>query len=119
MLARTVDARATKDIDLLCNERSLERALEDLKRLAFVDLGDYMRFTLVSADPIKAEDEYRSGLRVVFQPTLGSKSLQPIAIDLVVDEVPLESAELITPADRIEVEGLPVCDYLVYPVESA
>ena len=119
MLARTVDARATKDIDLLCKERSLERALEELERLASADLGDHMRFTLASADPIKVEDEYRSGLRVVFQPTLGPKSLQPISIDLVVDEVPLERAELVAPADRIDVEGLQVCDYLVYPVESA
>lgn len=119
MLARTVDARATKDIDLLCKERSLERALEELERLASADLGDHMRFTLASADPIKVEDEYRSGLRAVFQPTLGPKSLQPISIDLVVDEVPLERAELVAPADRIDVEGLQVCDYLVYPVESA
>ena len=51
MLARTVDARATKDIDLLCKERSLERALEELERLASADLGDHMRFTLASADP--------------------------------------------------------------------
>lgn len=119
MLARTVDARATKDIDLLCKERSLERALEELERLASADLGDHMRFTLASADPIKVEDEYRSGLRVVFQPTLGPKSLQPIPIDLVVDEVPLERAEFVAPADRIDIEGLQVCDYLVYPVESA
>ena len=119
MLARTVDARATKDIDLLCKERSLERALEELERLASADLGDHMRFTLASADPIKVEDEYRSGLRVVFQPTLGPKSLQPIPIDLVVDEVPLERAELVAPADRVDVEGLQICDYLVYPVENA
>jgi hypothetical protein len=119
MLARTVDARATKDIDLLCKEQSLDRALEELDRLASADLGDHMRFTLASADPIKVEDEYRSGLRVVFQPALGPKSLQPISIDLVVDEVPLERAELVAPADRIEVEGLQVCDYLVYPVEDA
>ena len=119
MLARTVDARATKDIDLLCKERSLERALEELERLASADLGDHMRFTLASADPIKVEDEYRSGLRAVFQPTLGPKSLQPISIDLVVDEVPLERAEFVAPADRIDIEGLQVCDYLVYPVESA
>lgn len=78
-----------------------------------------MQFTLASADPIKVEDEYRSGLRVVFQPALGPKSLQPIPIDLVVDEVPLERAELVAPADRIDVEGLQICDYLVYPVENA
>ena len=65
------------------------------------------------------EDEYRSGLLVVFQPTLGPKSLQPIPIDLVVDEVPLERAELVAPADRVDVEGLQICDYLVYPVENA
>ncbi|MDO4429465.1 MAG: nucleotidyl transferase AbiEii/AbiGii toxin family protein [Atopobiaceae bacterium] len=119
MLARTVDARATKDIDLLYREQSLDRALEKLDRLASADLGDHMRFTLTSADPIKVEDEYRSGLHIVFQPALGPKSLQPISIDLVIDEVPLERAELISPADRIEVEGLQVCDYPVYTVENA
>lgn len=36
-----------------------------------------------------------------------------------VDEVPLEGAERISPADRIEADGLETCDYLVYPVEAA
>lgn len=119
MLARTIDARATKDIDLLYKEQSLEHALKELENLASADLGDHMRFTITSAEAIKADDEYRSGLRVTFQPMLGPKRLQPISIDLVIDEVPLEDAELIAPADRVEIEGLQVCDYLVYPVENA
>ena len=119
MLARTVDARATRDIDLLSKERSLEGALEKLKAVASIDLGDHMRFVFESAREIKAEDEYRSGLNVVFTPWLGPKRMQPISIDLVVDEIPLEEAELITPADRIRVEGVEVFDYLVYPTESA
>lgn len=45
--------------------------------------------------------------------------MQQFSIDLVVDEVLLEEAERVAPADRIEVEGLRTCDYLVYPVESA
>lgn len=119
MLARTVDARATRDIDLLSKEQSLEGALEALKFAASVDLGDFMRFVFESASEIKAEDEYRSGLSVVFTPWLGPKRMQPISIDLVVDEIPLEEAEVVTPADRIQVDGVEVCDYLVYPVESA
>ena len=53
MLARPVDARATKDIDLLYKEQSLEHALSKLEALASTDLDDYMRFMLQSADPIK------------------------------------------------------------------
>lgn len=56
-----------------------------------------MTFTLASASPIKVDDEYRSGLSVTFRPMLGPRLLQPISIDLVVDEVPLEYAESITP----------------------
>ncbi len=74
MLARTVDARATRDIDL------------------------------------------RSGLTVKFVPILGAKRMQGISIDLVVDEVPLEGAEPLAPADRVHVAGLKTCDYLVYPI---
>ena len=78
-----------------------------------------MRFVFESANEIKAEDEYRSGLSVVFTPWLGPKRMQPISIDLVVDEIPLEEAEIVTPVDRIRVEEVEVCDYLIYPVESA
>lgn len=119
MLARTVDARATRDIDLLSTEGSLEDALEELVRLAGTDLGDFVTFEFAGSRPIKAEDEYRSGLSVGFVPMLGAKRMQPVSVDLVVDEVPLEGAERISPADRIEVDGLETCDYLVYPVEAA
>lgn len=78
-----------------------------------------MRFTFEGASEIKTEDEYRSGLSVVFTPWLGPKRMQPISIDLVIDEIPLDEAELVTPADRIPVEGVEAFDYLVYPVENA
>ena len=45
--------------------------------------------------------------------------MQAISIDLVIDEVPLDEAEPVTPADRIPIDGIEVCDYLVYPVENA
>ena len=119
MLARTVDARATRDIDLLSTRASLGDALSDLLALADKDLGDFIRFEYAGSNPIKTEDEYRSGLSVKFVPILGIKKMQGISIDLVVDEVPLDYAERLTPADRIHIAGLMTCDYLVYPVAAA
>jgi hypothetical protein len=119
MLARTADARATRDVDLLYTKESLDDALEELVRLAGTDLGDFVTFEFAGSRPIKARDEYRSGLSVGFVPLIGAKRLQPVSVDLVVDAVPLEGAERISPADRIEVDGLETCDYLVYPVEAA
>ena len=119
VLARTLDARATRDIDLLSTSDNLEGALADLRHLAQRDLGDFIFFEYEGAEPIKADDEYRSGLSVRFVLVMGVKRMQPISIDLVVDEVPLEGAEPISPADRIDVKGLITCDYLVYPVGAA
>ena len=119
MLARTIDARATRDIDLLSRESTIDNALEALRRAASTDLDDFMRFEFSGTAPIKADDEYRSGLNVVFIPWLGSKQLQPISIDLVVDEIPIEDAEVVTPADRLTIEGVESFDYLLYPIENA
>lgn len=118
-LARTLDARATRDIDLLSTLDSLDGALADLRRLVQRDLGDFVVFEYAGANPIKPDDEYRSGMSVRFIPMLGAKRMQAISIDLVVDEVPLEGAERISPADRMDVKGLDTCDYLVYPVGAA
>lgn len=119
MLARTIDARATRDIDLLALQDSLENALTELVRLAESDLDDFVVFEFAGSKHIKAEDEYRSGLSVKFTPRIGVKRMQQISIDLVVDKVPLEEVEVIEPVDRIQIEGLSTCNYLLYPVENA
>lgn len=87
VLARTVDARATRDIDLLAREASVEAAVADLRRLAGIGLDDFISFSFDKAEPIKADDEYRSGMKVWFTPSFGGKSLQAVSVDLVVDEV--------------------------------
>lgn len=119
MLARIVGARTTRDIDLLAQQGDLDTALERLKELAETDMGDFVTFEFAGSRPIKVEDEYRDGISVKFVPIIGSKRMQRISVDLVVDEVLLEGAELIAPADRIDIEGLQTCDYLVYPLENA
>lgn len=119
MLARTIDAHRTRDIDLLSVGNDLDAACRELVTLAQKELGDFTTFEFDGARPIKVVDEYRSGLTIRFVPYVGRKRMQPISIDLVVDEVHLERTEKLTPADRIDVAGIPVCDYLVYPVEIA
>lgn len=119
MLARTTDARATRDIDLLFEPGDLDAALEELKRLASSDLGDFVTFEFAKATSIKVEDEYRHGLNATFNVYLGAKKVQPVCIDLVVDEVPQDGFDTLTPVDRVDLAGLTVCDYRVYTVESA
>lgn len=119
VLARTLGARTTRDIDLLSRRSNLEDALAELRALVQQDLGDFISYEFIGAEPIKTEDEYRSGLSVSFVPMVGPKRMQTISIDLVVDEVPLEGVELIEPVDRLDIKGLETCDYLVYPVEAA
>ena len=66
VLARTFDARVTRDIDLAAQEESLEEAIADLVQAASVDLDDFVSFTFDRAEQIKAEDEYRCGTKVWF-----------------------------------------------------
>lgn len=119
VLARTLDARVTRDIDLVAQEESLEEAIADLVQTASIDLDDFVSFVFDCAEQIKAEDEYRCGTKVCFTPFMGTKKLQPISIDLVVDEVRGLEPEILAPVDRLDIEGLPVCDYRVCRVESA
>ncbi|MEF2654870.1 MAG: nucleotidyl transferase AbiEii/AbiGii toxin family protein [Eggerthellaceae bacterium] len=119
MLAKTIDARYTRDIDLLAKGSDLQAALAELEELASIDLGDHVRFEFEKASPIKLEDEYRGGCTVTFSAWMGAKMVQAVSIDLVVDLVEGVSAERVIPVDRVEVEGIRTVSYMVYGVEDA
>lgn len=53
MLARTIAARATRDIDLISRSLDIDGATEELKRIAAIDLDDYVRYLFDAAEPIK------------------------------------------------------------------
>lgn len=119
MLARTMDARASRDIDLLYDKVDLDEALGELERLASIDLGDFVEYHLDRVTPIAVEMEYREGYNVSFVPVLGrTKKLDPVSVDLVVDEVANVNGERVSPANRLKVGDLPVFDYLLYPLEN-
>ena len=119
MLARTTDARATRDIDLATEELGIEKAVEELKELASIDLGDFIVFHFDGMEPIRVEDEYRDGYKLFFTPVIGGRTLARISIDLVANVVSYGEPDMLTPADRVDVADLPVFDYPVYPVTSA
>lgn len=119
MLARVPDARYTRDIDLSTDAYSAEEAVTELRRLAAKNLGDYVTFRFEGAERIRLDDGYRSGHKVTFVPLLGGRPMQRVSVDLVADSIPCGIPDRVTPADRIEIEGIPTCDYLVYPVASA
>ncbi len=119
MLARTVDARYTRDIDLATCRLDLSSAIGELERLAALDLGDFVTFELRTCEPIKADDDYREGCRITFGVHLGGREKQSVSVDLVSDQVECEKPDKVTPVDRLEVGDLPVFDYSVYPVSKA
>ena len=119
MLARTIDARATRDADLATYTLDIDEALDELRRLASKDLGDFVSFQYEGVVPIRAEDEYREGYKVSFTAYLGMRAIQKISVDLVADSIPCDNPDLVHPADRIEIEGLSSCDYPIYPVARA
>lgn len=118
LLARTVDARATRDIDLLTSGQTLEEAFALLQRLASVDLGDHLTYEFLEAEHIRTADDYRDGLSIKVKPTLGDKARPPFTIDLVVDQIPLNDIEQMHPADRLILQGLSDVPFNIYPLEN-
>ncbi|WP_350454318.1 nucleotidyl transferase AbiEii/AbiGii toxin family protein [Slackia heliotrinireducens] len=119
MLARTADARATRDIDLATDRLGVDAAVDELKRLAAKDAGDFVAFEFRSVAPIRGEDEYRDGYTVAFDAFIGPKRVQRVSVDLVADSIAIGEPDYMAPADRIDVRGIPVCDYPVYPSARA
>ena len=79
--------RVPRGTSTCSRETSVKAAVADLRRLAGIGLGDFISFSFDKAEPIKADDEYRNGMKAWFTPSLGGKSLQAVSVDLVVDEV--------------------------------
>lgn len=117
MLARTIAARTTRDIDLISRSLDIDGAIEELKRIAAIDLDDYVRFLFDAAEPIKERDEYRSGYKIWFQTYLGVSKKARISIDLVYDEVFCDDPVRVNPVSRLAVGDLATNDYLIYPIK--
>ena len=119
MLAKIPNARETKDIDLLGRAKDLEEALEMLKAAAAIDLDDFLEYRFHDAHPTDTSQDYREGYTVRFDVWLGgTKKAGVISIDLVIDPVAPDETEALTPASRLNVDGLAVFDYISDTAET-
>ncbi len=118
MLARVASARTTTDVDLFRRSRSLDAALDDLRRLAAVDLGDFFRFDYTGySNAVDGNQQtYTEGYQVSFDISIGAKKKDSFQVDLVVNVVMTDDVEIAQPANALELPKLPSNPYRLYPV---
>ncbi|MGO3357415.1 MAG: nucleotidyl transferase AbiEii/AbiGii toxin family protein [Bifidobacterium crudilactis] len=118
MLARIPSTRRTLDADLFSKGYDIQSSLEELKRLAAIDLHDHFVFEFDSATAILQADNqpYQDGYRVVFTTRLGVKTLNPIHVDLVANQGTMPRADVMTPANRLPLDKLTTYPYRLYTI---
>jgi len=77
---------------------------------------DFFSFNFKGSEPIKLDDEYRTGRRLVFDTAIGGQRRGVIKVDLVIGCMPVGDLERITPAHRLDIKGLSAIDYYLYPI---
>lgn len=116
VLARVGSARATTDVDLFQRGHSLDAALEDLRRLAQVDLGDFFRFEYTGhTAAVGGQQVYAEGYRVSFDAYIGASKRGKVNVDLVVNVVLTDGPTVAPPANRLDLPKLRSHDYRLYP----
>lgn len=130
MLARIPTGRATKDVDLEHRSHSVAAAVDELERLAALDLNDFHRFTRgPTRRMVGGNQPDIQGTRVDFNVVLSgptdsignhrTKTLAHVGVDLAIH--PRPSAPLAREAPRFRLDlGKPliVHDYLLISVED-
>ncbi|MBD8729398.1 nucleotidyl transferase AbiEii/AbiGii toxin family protein [Frigoribacterium sp. CFBP 13707] len=130
MLARIPTGRATRDVDLEHQSLSVAAAVDEMTRLAAVDLQDFHRFT---KGPVRrmvgGNQPDIEGTRVTFNVDLLGpmdsigrrriKRLGPVAVDLAIHNRPTRPLARQAPRFRLELsKPLIVHDYLMISVED-
>lgn len=120
MLARVPDARATTDVDIFQTGVSIEKALEDLKKVCKIDLIDFCRFQFVKSEDFEPTDAqpYLVGCRVLFDAYFGVSDPVRIKVDLTVVSSSSYQADLIEPLNRIPLKGIASTPYRIYQVSD-
>ena len=118
MLARIGSARTTRDIDLFRRSQTIDGALDDLKRAAELDLGDFFRFEYVGHESSVGGDQqdYTEGLQVHFDIYVGASKRGTLKVDLVTNVIVTGTATIAAPANGLELPKLQSHDYRLYPV---
>lgn len=118
ILARIPVARATRDVDLFRSGYRLDAALEDLRRLAAVDLHDHFRFEYTGHQAsIGGEAQpYTDGYRVSFAVFIGASARGALHVDLAAGAGLTAEVARIEPASALPLPRLVSSPYRLYPV---
>ncbi len=118
MLARVPSTRATRDIDLYRPGFTLTQALNDLIRLAGIDLGDHFEFQYIShAESIGNDTQpYTQGYQVRFEILIGLSTKGSLQVDLAVGTGITGEVTTTEPANALDLPRLVSHRYRLYPV---
>ena len=118
ILARVPSTRATRDIDLYRQGFTLGQALDDLIRLAEIDLRDHFRFEYAShTDSIgNATQPYTEGYQVRFNIFIGLSARGSLPVDLAVGAGITGEITTTEPANALDLPKLVSHQYRLYPV---
>lgn len=118
ILARVPSTRSTRDIDLYREGFTLTQALDDLIRLAAIDLGDHFRFEYVGhTDSIGNDTQpYTEGYQVKFNIFIGLSAKGNLQVDLAVGAGMTGDVVTTEPATALNLPRLVKNPYRLYPV---
>ncbi len=118
ILARVPSTRATRDIDLYRQGFTIIQTLDDLIRLASVDLGDHFRFEYASHTASIGNDTqpYTDGYRVKFNIFIGLNTKGSLRVDLAVGTGITGEVTATEPANALDLPRLVSHRYRLYPV---
>lgn len=118
IISRVPAARATTDVDLLCEDQELASALSELRNLAKADIGDHFHFVYRSHRPLKGKEQQSQvdGYQVSFDTYVGAKKTGGFHVDLVVGSLVTGEVQRTEPAGALQLPRLPSSPYRLYPV---
>jgi Nucleotidyl transferase AbiEii toxin, Type IV TA system len=113
LLVRIPGARHSKDVDLLNPEALALDAVDELRALAAISIGD--PFTFVLGTP--TEMTGAAGLRVPVEAFLEATRIDGFTVDLSIDRHPVSRLERVHPHPVVEMPGLAVLpEFVLYPL---
>jgi hypothetical protein len=119
MLARAADARHTNDIDLLLQDSDIDGAVEELRRLAEVDVdGDEIRFQIVRkrGAGTRTQQPDVGSARLQIEAFCGAKRTAQFGVDLVVGSLMTSEPDILPAAGPHLIPTLPAPQVRIYPV---
>jgi hypothetical protein len=120
MLAAVPNGRATRDVDLEAREHTLEAAIANLKRLAAIDLGDFLLFTYTGHRAAGGANQPNvEAAAVRFEVTIiGVGQQNPLWVDLAVHRRPSAPVVKSAPAFRLDIPQFQTFDYAMIALED-